>query len=153
VRPFTGDDATVGAVAAALDGSGLAHLAAHGRVRADNPLFSALRLADGPLMVHDLEALDRAPGTVVLAACDTGRPVVAAGDELMGLSATLLRQGTARLVAPVLAVHDERTVPLMTALHRGLAAGRPAAVALADAQEGAGDPAVAAPFLCLGAGL
>ena len=54
-----GSSATVQAVTAALHRADLVHLAAHGRVRADNPLFSSLRLADGPLTVVDLERLDR----------------------------------------------------------------------------------------------
>ena len=53
--------ATCRAVCAALDGPTLAHVAAHGRFRADNPLFSCLQLADGPLTVYDLEALKQAP--------------------------------------------------------------------------------------------
>ena len=51
--------ATVEAAMAALDGAGLAHVAAHGHFRADSPLFSSLELADGPLTVHDLERLQR----------------------------------------------------------------------------------------------
>lgn len=153
---LTGAAATIGAVTTGLDGAAMAHLATHGLVRSDNPLFSSLRLADGPLMVYDLEALSSAPHTVVLAACDTGRPVVRAGDELMGLSATLLRLGTSQLVAPVLSVLDVEAAPLMIEFHRRLDAGAPAAAALAAAQQSAGaDTAglvAAAPFVCLGAG-
>lgn len=157
-KPLTGDAADVATVTSALDGARLAHLATHGHVRADNPLFSSLELADGPLMVYDLERLDRAPDTVVLAACDTGRPVVRAGDELLGLGATLLAQGTRRLVAPVLAVLDLDTAPLMIAFHRHLAAGRSVAAALAAAQQDTRDvhpagPAAVSGFVCMGAGL
>jgi tetratricopeptide (TPR) repeat protein len=157
-NPMTGGAASVAAVTAALDGGRLAHLATHGHVRADNPLFSSLELVDGPLMVYDLERLDRTPDTVVLAACDTGRPVVRAGDELLGLSATLLARGTRRLVAPVLAILDLDTAPLMIAFHRHLVAGRPVASALALAQQQTADChpgglAATGGFVCLGAGL
>ena len=155
---LVGSEATADAVTAALDGARLAHLAAHGQVRADNPLFCSLLLADGPLMVYDLERLRRAPHTVVLAACDTGRPVVRAGDELLGLTATFLALGAAQLVASVLPILDAETAPLMTAFHRLLATGDPPAVALARAQLAAKDDGtaamvVAAGFVCLGAGL
>ncbi len=82
---LTGDAATVGAVLDALAAADLVHLAAHGRLSADNPLFSDLKLADGPLVVYDLDHVPATPGTVVLAACDSGRSVVRTGDELLGL--------------------------------------------------------------------
>jgi CHAT domain-containing protein len=108
-------------------------------------------------MVHDLNAVGHTPHTVVLAACDAGRPVVRTGDELLGLSATLLAQGTSQLIAPVVSVLDVGTAPFMIAFHRLLAAGQPAAAALAAAQQDIAGRhptglAEVAPFVCLGAG-
>src|SRR5262249_26447156 len=105
-RRLPGAAATASAVAAALDGAGLAHIAAHGHFRSDQPLLSELRLADGPLTVYDLENLTEAPGTIVLASCDAGLSEVLPGDELMGLAACLLAQGTVSLIAPLLPVPD-----------------------------------------------
>jgi CHAT domain len=155
--PLVGPAATVEAVASALDGAGLAHLAAHGRVHARNPLFSSLRLADGPLTVYDLERLERAPHMVILAACDSGRPIVFAGDELLGLSSTFLSRGTQQLIASVVPIPDAETTPLMVEFHRLLAKGHSAADALGRAQEqmAGGDAeamAAAAGFVCIGAG-
>src|SRR6266545_2709889 len=149
--------ATVEAVLAALSTASLAHLAAHERLSTENPLFSNLLLADGPLVVYDLQRLARAPHTVVLAACDGGRSLVYTGDELLGLSAAFIAQGTAQLVGSVMPVPDAETAPLMIEFHRRLAAGQPPALALAAAQRellGA-DPATlatAAGFICLGSG-
>jgi hypothetical protein len=157
--PLTGGSATAEATAAALTKADLAHLAMHGRLSADNPLFSSLQLADGPLMVYDLEQLPRVPPTVVLAACDSGRHVVYAGDELLGLAATFLAKGTQQLVASVVPVPDAATAPLMVAFHERLAAGQAPASALAAAQQsvaeggGAAELAAAAGFVCVGAGL
>jgi CHAT domain-containing protein len=86
---LTGAAATAEAVRSALDGAALVHVAAHGRFRADNPLFSSLTLADGPLTVYDLETVRRAPHTLVLSACESGLSDVRPGDELMGLAAAL----------------------------------------------------------------
>jgi tetratricopeptide (TPR) repeat protein len=153
-----GAAATVDAVMASLDGAELAHLATHGTVRADNPLFSSLQLVDGPLTLYDLERLRQAPRTVVLAACDSAQAVVRPGDELLGFSATFLTRGTRQLIASVVPVPDAPTAPLMIAFHRLLAAGHPPAAALARAQraaarEGTSAMAAAAGFVCIGAGL
>lgn len=153
-----GAAATVQAVTERLSEAGLVHLAAHGHVRADNPLFSSLRLADGPLTVFDLERLERVAPTIVLAACDTGRPVVCAGDELLGFGASLLSLGAQQLIAPVVPIPDPETAPLMAAFHRQLMAGQHPAGALSEAQrhlagEGVKAMAAAAGFVCIGAGM
>jgi tetratricopeptide (TPR) repeat protein len=155
VSPLLHPAATVTAVHAGLSGAAIAHLATHGHLAAHNPLFSNLQLSDGPLLAYDLERLDRPPHTVVLAACDSARSVTKAGDELLGLGATLLSQGTTQLVASVLPVLDIDTAPVMTDLHRLVAAGEPVAPALAAAQQrstGTAAAATAAAFICLGAG-
>jgi tetratricopeptide (TPR) repeat protein len=155
VEPLLGAAAGVDAVLTALATADLVHLAAHGRLRADNPLFSDLRLADGPLVVHDIEHLPRVPRTVVLAACDSARSVVKTGDELLGLSATIIAHGTTQLIASVIPIPDAETTPLMVAFHQLLTAGTPAATALSAAQARLRDAepaalAAAAGFICLG---
>ena len=156
-RLLQGGDATAAATLHALRGAGLAHLAAHGRFRSDNPLFSSLRLADGPVWVYDLEALDTPPHTILLSACETGRMSVHPGDELMGLAGSLLAMGTSSVVASVIDVPDELTATLMTDVHRQMAAGRSVSEALAAARSAArarGDEALAAAsaFMCFGTG-
>ncbi len=145
---LTGRNATAERVRTALDGARLAHLACHGHFRADNPQFSSLRLADGPLMVYDLERLRRAPEVIVLSACDAGLSAVHAGDELMGLSSALFALGTRTLVASVMPVQDESTRHLMVDFHRRLSAGLAPASALAAAQASLG----VLGFACFGAG-
>jgi tetratricopeptide (TPR) repeat protein len=150
--------ATAEATSAALDGASLAHVAAHGSFRSDNPLFSSLRMADGPLTIYDLERLRRAPHRIVLSACDSGVAGVRAGDELMGLAAALFPLGTTGLVASVVPVPDEATQPLMCRLHARLVAGDSLAAALTaarypddDADAGGAAFAAGAAFVSLGA--
>ncbi|WP_018223421.1 CHAT domain-containing protein [Salinispora pacifica] len=157
VKMLLGPDATAEAALAALDGAPLAHLAAHGTFRTDNPMFSHVRLADGPLTVYDLERLACAPGTVVLSACDVGLSAVHPGEELMGLSTALLQLGTATVLASVLPALDSAAQELMVEMHRRLATGDTPRLALAGAQAefGAGldaGTATAASFVCFGAG-
>jgi tetratricopeptide (TPR) repeat protein len=154
---LTGTDARGAAVLAALDGAGVAHRAAHGNFRVDNPMFSELQFADGPLTVYDLEQLATAPRQVVLASCDVGLASVRSGDELIGLAAALLAMGSVNLVAALLPVPDDASRALMLRFHRHLDAGRGAAEALACARRetaGAGGAAAAAAagFVCFGAG-
>jgi hypothetical protein len=143
-----GRAATAEATLAALDGAALAHLACHGRFRADSPLFSSLELADGPLNVYELQQLAHAPELVVLSACDLALSALHPGDELLGLAAALLGMGTRTIVASVVPVPDAAARRLMLAFHRELLAGTRPAAALAHAQAGA----KTAGFICFGAG-
>ncbi|MFD5461172.1 CHAT domain-containing protein, partial [Streptomyces olivaceus] len=129
-----GDAARVPRVLRDLDGAALAHIAAHGTFRADSPLFSSLRMADGPLIVHDFERLDRSPYRIILSCCDTARFASVGADELLGLVTALLPLGTAGVVACSAPVNDEAVVPLMLGLHKGLDAGLSLAEALRDAR-------------------
>ncbi len=154
-RIFDAADSRVDDVVAALDQVDIAHLACHGRFRTDNPMFSSLELADGPLTVFDLEQLGRPPAVVVLAACDVGSAAVGAGDELLGLTVALHRAGTRHVIASLVPVPDAAVVAFMVDLHRALLAGRSPAEALAVARQGvAGDEELAsglrAAFTCFG---
>jgi hypothetical protein len=141
--------ATASSVAAALDGAAVAHVACHGRFRADSPLFSSLELADGPLTALDLQRLRRAPDVLVLSACDLALSDRFPGDELLGMAAVMLGMGTRTIVASVVPVRDAVARRLMLTFHRELLAGARPAAALAKAQAtlGAGSG-----FVCLGSG-
>lgn len=141
-----GADARAERVRDAMDGAELVHIAAHGEFREGNPLFSRLLLADGPLMVHDLDELTAPPRRIVLSACDIGR--AGEGDAVLGMAGALLSLGTATVVAAVAPVRDAATPDFMTAFHTALAAGLSPARALAGAPRAPGVTG----FLCLGAG-
>ncbi|WP_430379405.1 CHAT domain-containing protein [Streptomyces sp. B1-3] len=128
------DAARVPRVLEELDGATLAHIAAHGTFRADSPLFSSLRMADGPLIAHDFDRLDRSPYRIILSSCDAARFAPVGADELLGLVTALLPLGTAGIVASSAPVNDNAAVDLMLALHEGLATGLPLAQALRDAR-------------------
>jgi tetratricopeptide (TPR) repeat protein len=153
---LAGGTATARRVLAALDHSWLAHIAAHGTFRADNPLFSSLQLDDGPLTVYDIEGIDRAPHRLVLSACEVGRAAPAGADELLGLASSLMPMGTVGIVAAVVAVNDQVTASIMGSLHGCVAdgAGFPDALRLARARAAeSGDPvtlATACSFIALG---
>jgi tetratricopeptide (TPR) repeat protein len=157
-RTLRGREATVGSAAAALAGASLAHVAAHGTFRGDNPRFSSLLLADGPLLVHDLERLPAPPGTVVLSACHAAEAVSTAGDEVGGLAGALLALGSTSVIASVAPVPDGPSVDWVVRLHRALASGQAPAAALATASgaldlgAAEGPAAALAGFVCYGGG-
>jgi tetratricopeptide (TPR) repeat protein len=125
---------TADTVAGALAGADLAHLACHGTLRADNPMFSSLLLSDGPLTVQEAYARGLAPHRLVLASCESGSQVSYAGDEVLGFVSALLARGTAGILASTAVVPDVEAVDLMTAVHRGLARGATLARALHEAR-------------------
>ena len=128
----------------------LAHLASHGSYRADNPLFSTLSLADGPLTVYDLERCRTMPRTVVLSACSVATSSVLRGGALLGLASALMTFGASTIIAPLTPVSDERSSRDRRRAP-GDGRGMPAAAALARTVIGdrALDP-TAASFLAIG---
>jgi CHAT domain-containing protein len=136
-------------------GRGVVHLATHGLFRADNPLFSALKLADGWLTAADLARLDLSGATVTLSACETGRAQAGAGDEVLGLTHAILGAGARTLMVSLWLAHDRSTADLMKAYYRTSAGDGSRAHALRLAQleikSRLAHPYYWAPFVQMGA--
>ncbi len=130
-----GDAATVAALRQDGEGAGVLHLACHGLFRADNPMFSALRLADGWLTAHTALSMKLPGALVVLSGCETGRSAVAGGDEILGLVRAFLGAGAATLVVSLWLVQDETTASLMADFYAEIRAGATPAQALRHAQQ------------------
>jgi CHAT domain-containing protein/tetratricopeptide (TPR) repeat protein len=129
-----GADATLDAVRQLAPGAGILHLACHGQFRADNPLFSALRLGNSWLTVRDAYDLKLQGPLVTLSACETGINAVSPGEELLGLVRGFLAGGAASLLVSLWAVDDAATGQLMYDFYRSLQAGSTPAAALRQAQ-------------------
>jgi CHAT domain-containing protein len=114
--------------------AGLVHLAAHGHSLPDAPLFSYLRLADGQLTALDCLGLTLDCDLVTLSACETGHAVVAAGDEPIGLTRSLLFAGARSVVQSLWRVDDRATCRLMADFYSRLRRGAGRAEALRAAQ-------------------
>jgi len=114
------------------------HLATHGIVDEQAPLFSALLTspAEGqPSRVSLFELTSRRirARLVVLSACETGLGKLFAGDEVAGLTRALLEAGAETVVASLWKVSDESTATLMAEFHRRRQAGTNSAQALREA--------------------
>jgi CHAT domain-containing protein len=151
VRLLLNEDATLPAVTTLANQCSRLHLACHGLFRADNPLFSAIKLFDGWLTATHVAQLKlsapefpfaaqpgapyTAPGALVtLSACESGRSQVMGGDENIGLVYAFLSAGAATLLVSQWLVHDEIAARFMDQWYTQLAGATDLAAALRTAQ-------------------
>ncbi len=113
--------------------AGKLHIAAHGIFRADNPMFSSLKLGDSWLNLFDIFNLQLGAELTVLSACETGMSAVWEGDELLGLARGFLYAGTPSLVVSLWTVNDRSTAQLMRRFYEALQHGASKARALQEA--------------------
>ncbi|MBX9243240.1 CHAT domain-containing protein [Actinotalea ferrariae] len=139
-RLLLGEAATTSAAADALRTADVVHLAAHGHHETDNPLFSWVRLADGPLFAHELEGAVLPGSFVVLSACEVGRASVRPGGEVLGLASVLLRLGAGAVVASLAPLRDDVAARVMPTLHVLVRRGASPDAALAAACSGLDEP-------------
>jgi CHAT domain-containing protein len=149
---LTGAQATVSSCTDLLSRAELVHIACHGTFRRDNPMFSSLHVADGPLNVYDLEAVRQLPVVVVLSSCSVANAKVVQGGSLLGLANAFTTLGAASVIAPLTPISDAASVTVMDRLHRQLVDGADPAAALAAATmaHDLADPTAGA-FVALGA--
>ena len=143
---LTGADAKVATLVERARGADLLHLAAHGHLRRDNPLFSSLDLADGPLTGYDIETMTDPPATVVLSSCSTAAVSRIVAEQTFGVAWAFVAAGTRSVVAPVLPVADAVVPQLMSELHQRIARGEPPSLAMHGVHQWARSqpPAIAA---------
>jgi CHAT domain-containing protein len=153
-RVVVGAEATQSLLRSAAPTVDIIHLACHGLFRVDNPMFSALKLADGWLTATDVLGCRFGGAQITLSACESGRSQVIGGDELIGLTRAFLGAGATSVVVSQWLVHDAAAVPLMSAYYKALRGGVGRADALRSAQLEARDarphPYYWAPFSLVG---
>jgi CHAT domain-containing protein len=113
----------------------LLHIASHGQHRLDQPDLSYLHLADGQLYADDLLQQDLSYEMVTLSGCETGRALVAASDELIGLGRGFLYAGAGALLVSQWQVMDHSTTDFMQRMYKALRTDKKSkAAALREAQ-------------------
>jgi tetratricopeptide (TPR) repeat protein len=134
--------------------AGKLHIAAHGIFRADNPMFSSIKLGDTWLNLFDIFNLQLGAELTVLSACETGMSAVWEGDELLGLARGFLYAGTPSLIVSLWTVNDRSTAQLMRrfygALQRGLSKSRALQEAMIAVKSEFPHPYYWAPFILMG---
>jgi CHAT domain-containing protein len=114
---------------AAAPGFRILHLATHGVLNANNPLYSYLVMSAPPgakdesvLTAREILALDLHSDLAVLSACETARGRVSSGEGLIGMSWAFLVAGSPTTVVSQWKVDSASTSQLMVAFHRNLKA-------------------------------
>ena len=120
---FVGSEAREDKLRRYAQTAGKIHIAAHGVFRADNPMFSSLKLGDTWLNLFDIFNLQLGAELTVLSACETGMSAVWEGDELLGLARGFLYAGTPSLLVSLWTVNDRSTAKLMRRFYQGLQQG------------------------------
>jgi CHAT domain-containing protein/tetratricopeptide (TPR) repeat protein len=127
-RVLVGADAQEARVRAEAERFDVLHFATHGLLDDASPLFSYLVMAgagveperDGRLEAREVMRMRLHARLVVLAACETGRGRIGAGEGTIGLSWAFALAGSPTVVASHWSVDAQGTSDLMLALHRGL---------------------------------
>jgi tetratricopeptide (TPR) repeat protein len=120
---FVGPEARRATLRRYGNGARVIHIASHAVFRGDNPLLSAIELADGRLTFYDLFDMRLGSELVVLSGCQTGEHHVLEGDEILGLSRGFLYAGAASLLASLWPVDDAATARFMERFYARLEEG------------------------------
>jgi len=105
------------------------HFSGHAHLRSDNPFYSALLTADGPLFAADFRLKRNRVELVTLAACRTGQQTSLPGEEAGGLVRSLLEMGAHNVIAGNWAVSDHSTSVWADLLYKSYLEGASAAEA------------------------
>ncbi|MEI6776762.1 MAG: CHAT domain-containing protein [Chloroflexales bacterium] len=125
--------ATCGDLAGA-SGAALLHISAHGRLNAQQPLLSAITLADGPLLLADVFNLNlTGTALVVLSACETNM-VAPLGGLALALSGSFLAAGVTAVVAGLWQIDAEAARIFVEGCYRALRSGVGLGSAIQQAQ-------------------
>ncbi|MGD8604960.1 MAG: CHAT domain-containing protein [Candidatus Zixiibacteriota bacterium] len=109
------------------------HYAGHAELRVDNPFYSSLRLADGPMFAADFRLKKNQVDLVTLSACRTGEQAHPPGEEATGFVRSMLEMGARNVIASQWAVYDRSTVSWMSIFYRYFLGGMPVSRAASEA--------------------
>lgn len=137
-RSAKGDAFTHDAARDALLHYDIVHLATHGLIDKQAPLFSSLLTSPAPgqptqISLYEVTDLNVQAKLVVLSACETGLGLLMGGDEIAGLTRTFLTAGASTVVSSLWSVPDDSTALLMVKFHQALRKGRSPAAAMREA--------------------
>ena len=154
-------DASEPAVRRALRSASIVHVASHGILDADRPMFSAVALAapgaasapgdDGRLETHEVLGLDVASRLVYLSGCETalgasGATSFHSGEDYTTLAQAFLFAGARNVVATLWRIDDRGATEFATRFYRELSTTSPADALAAAQRAMIHDARYAAPY-------
>jgi CHAT domain-containing protein len=138
---YLGEEATEAALRRSLQRDAFVHVATHGTLIPDSPLFSRIELADdgpnnghesdGQLEVHEIAALPIRSDLVFLSGCETGigsagATTFSTGEDYATLTRALHTAGARSVVATLWRIEDESASRFASGFYRFLKVGDPA---------------------------
>jgi CHAT domain-containing protein len=157
---FMGGDATEKAVRDALGVTAPVHVATHGVMNAENPMFSRVVLAagttgdgpgDGRLEVHEILDLEVRTPLVFLSGCETGvgragSTKFTLGEDYTTLAQAFLQAGARNVVATLWRVDDEASAVFARRFYQELGKATPTASLASTQREMIRDPEYSSPY-------
>jgi CHAT domain-containing protein len=138
-RVFVGEQAREEIVKREAEKYKILHFATHGILDDKNPMYSKLMLAsedgtkeDGMLEAWEIMKMNLRADMAVLAACETARGKVSAGEGVIGMSWAMFVAGVPTTVVSQWKVDSEATSNLMIEFHKGLRMKKSKAEALRE---------------------
>lgn len=120
-RELFENEATAGALSAALSTCDVLHVAGHATFDAARPNLAHILLADRPLFAFEVACAARVPRLVNLSGCRAGAERRGVGGEGEGLASAFLAAGAEMVVAPLWPVRDDAALAFNSALYAALA--------------------------------
>jgi CHAT domain-containing protein/tetratricopeptide (TPR) repeat protein len=134
-KQLRGKDVTRESLLSAMSSSDLLHVACHADYDSNDPLNSGIRLRGGQrLTCRDLMTVSTRARFAFLSACETGRLSVRSGDELEGLTSSVMYSGFEAAVGSLWRVPDRETRRLVEVFYQHLQNGEDLARSLQAAQ-------------------
>ena len=163
-RILMGGDATEMAVRDALGVGAPVHVATHGVMNVENPMFSRVVLAagtagdgpeDGRLEVHEILDLEVRAPLVFLSGCETGvgragSTKFSPGEDYTTLAQAFLQAGARNVVATLWRVDDEASAAFAKRFYYELGRATPTASLASAQREMIGDPQYSSPYYWAG---
>lgn len=140
------------------------HMATHGLLNNNNPMFSSIALSqtsnqkeDGYFEAREIADIHLNAELVVMSACESGRGRLRPGEGILGLTRSFFSAGTPSVIASMWEVNDRATSFMMQEFYSRLGKSEDPVQALRQAQIATRDqidanPNLWAPFVLMGAG-